>query len=86
MKWCIDVYYFKSVSYGHGKIRLKGTLLGKRVNSDLIYMKTKEKASFGLHLLLVFIGQDHLARKSLKWFKILVIVKIDWVWDFWGIE
>ena len=28
-------------------IRLKRTLLGKQVNLDLIYMKAKERASFG---------------------------------------
>ena len=48
MKWCINVRYFKSVSYGHGMIRLKGILLVKRVNLDLIDIKAKERASFGL--------------------------------------
>ena len=66
MKLCINVRYFKSVSYGHGMIRLKGTLLGKRVNSDLIDMRTKERASFGLRLLLVFTGWDYLTRKNSK--------------------
>ena len=61
MKLCINVRYFKSVSYGHGMIRLKGTLLGKRVNSNIIDIRAKERVNFGLHLLLVFTSQDHLA-------------------------
>ena len=66
MKWCINVGYFKSVSYGLGKIRLKGTFIEKRVNSDLIDMKAKEKACFDLHMLPVFISRDHLTRRSLN--------------------
>ena len=46
MKWCINVRYFKSVSYDHGKIQLKETLLGKRVNSDPMDMRAKEKSKF----------------------------------------
>ena len=45
MKWCINVHYFKNVSYSHGKIRLKGIFLGKRINLDLIDMRAKERAS-----------------------------------------
>jgi hypothetical protein len=41
-------------------IRLKGILLGKRVNSDLIDMSAKEKTILVLHLLLVFTDQDHI--------------------------
>ena len=51
MRWCINVRYFKSESYDHGKIQLKGPLLGKRINTDLIDMRAKERASFGLHML-----------------------------------
>ena len=43
-------------------IRLKKILLGKRVNSDLIDMRTKEKVILVLHLLLVFIGRDYITR------------------------
>ena len=86
MRWCINVRYFKSVSYGHGKIRSKGTILWKQVNTNIIDMRAKERVSFGLHLLLVFTSQNHLSRRSLKWFRILVIVRMDWVWDFSGIE
>ena len=39
---CINVRYFKSVFYGHGNIRLKGTFLGKRINIDLIDMREKK--------------------------------------------
>ena len=49
-----------SISYGHGMIRLKGILLGKRVNLDLIDMRAKEKVILVLHLLLVFTDRDHI--------------------------
>ena len=45
MKWCTNVHYFKNVSYNHGKIRLKGIFLEKRINLDLIDMRAKERAS-----------------------------------------
>ena len=41
-------------------IRLKEILLGKRVNSDLIDMSTKEKIILVLHMLLVFTSRDHI--------------------------
>jgi hypothetical protein len=41
-------------------IQLKGILLGKRVNLDLIDMRVKENVILVLHLLLVFTVQDHI--------------------------
>ena len=45
MKWSINVRYFKNGSYSHEKIQLKRTFLGKQVNSNLIDMRVKERAS-----------------------------------------
>ena len=39
--------------------------LGKRVNSDLIDMRAKERTFLVLHFLLVFTGRNHLTRRSL---------------------
>jgi len=41
-------------------IQLKGILLGKQVNSDLIDMSAKEKVILVLHMLLLFTGRDHI--------------------------
>ena len=41
-------------------ICVKGILLGKGINSDLIDMSAKEKVILVLHLLLVFAGCDHI--------------------------
>jgi len=41
-------------------IRLKGMLLGKRVNSDLINMSVKEKVILDLYPILVFTSRDHI--------------------------
>lgn len=41
-------------------IRLEGILFGKRVNSELSDMRTKEKVILVLHVLLVCIGRDHI--------------------------
>jgi hypothetical protein len=76
-RWCINDCYFKNISYSHVMIRLKEILLGKRVNSDLIDMSTKEKIILVLHLLLVFTSRDHITWINLIWFRILVIVRMD---------
>jgi hypothetical protein len=41
-------------------IRLKGMLLEKRVNSDLIDMSVKEKVILDLHLIHVFTSRDYI--------------------------
>jgi len=47
-----------SILYGHRMIRLKGILLEKRVNSNLIDMRArKKKETLVPHLLLVFTGR-----------------------------
>jgi hypothetical protein len=49
-------------------------LIGKRVNSDLIDMRAKEKVILVLYMLLVFIDWDHITWINLIWFRILVII------------
>ena len=86
MRWCINNRYFKSVSYGYRMIRLKEILLGRWVNSDLIDMRAKANLILVLHLSLVFTGRDHITWIDLIWFRIFVIVRMDWGWNSWGIE
>ena len=50
MKWYINVCYFKSVSYGHGKIRLKEAYLEKWVNLDTIDMRWKKEQFLIYHV------------------------------------
>jgi len=61
-------------------------LLEKWVNSDLIDMGVKEKVILDLHSILVFTSRDHIIWINLIWFKIPVIIRMDWVWNSWGIE
>ena len=61
-------------------------LIGKRVNLDLIDMRVKEKVILVQHMLLVFTSRDHITWIDLIWFRILVIVRMDWVWNSWEIE
>ena len=67
-------------------IQLKAILIEKWVNSYLIDMRAKEKVILVLYMLLVFIDGDHFNRVNLIWFRILVIVRMDGVWNSWEIE
>ena len=75
-----------NTSYGHEMIRLEGMLLRKWVHSDLIDMSVKEKINLVLHPLLVLTSRDHIIWINLIWFRIPIIIRMDWVWNSWGIE